>query len=125
MESDPSGLTIFDRLRLTGFGIFIFTCMMAGITAALYIQRAYLGGTAANAPGQWAQAAFFLFLMFGAIFLGLLLTRLFCLSFVSLQTQKRWLAALENAQDSPYVKARGIAIFKYCMWALVPDRDAL
>jgi hypothetical protein len=63
--------------------------------------------------------------IFGGTFVGLLLTRLLCRRFVSLQTQKRWLDALKEVLENPYVRSRGPNVVKLFMWAVVPDRDAL
>ena len=85
----------------------------------------YLGGEATTDSGKWTHGALVLLGMFGGAGVCLLLTRLVCRRFVSLQTQKRWFDALSEVLKNPYVKSRGPALVLCFIWATVPDRDAL
>ena len=125
MEAESSCLTTSDRLRWAGFAVFICLWMLAGVVAAIYIQVTYRGGEIVTGPGQWSQTVLYLLGMFGGTAVGLLLTRFVSHSFVSLQTQKRWLGALQQVRENPYVRRRGPGVVKIFMWAVVPDRDAL
>src|SRR5215469_17971060 len=102
MDDDAPAVTLADRLSLAGFAVFICLCMLAGVVAAIYIEMSYLGGDAAAGPGQWGEIALYLFGAFGGTAVGLLLTRLVSHSFIPVQTQKRWLARLEDALENPY-----------------------
>ena len=126
METESSNLTASDRLCWTGLIIFIVLWTFVGVTAALYIQQTYLGGTAATDSGQWIQVVFFVLLIAGATAFGGLLSRLIVRRLVSLQTQKRWLESLREVQNSPYAYVRNrAAVVTFFIWVSVPDRDAL
>jgi len=125
METESSVLTTSDRLLWAAFAIFILFWAFAGISAAIYIQFTYGSGETATGSDLWKQMALYLLGMFGGTALGLLLTRLVCRRFVSLQTQKRWFDALKEVLEDPYVMRRGPAVIKFFIWAVVPDRDAL
>ena len=125
MNTDPPLLTRPDRFRLTAFVIFVFLCMFAGAIGAIYVQVKYRGGEVDTGSGQWSQTALYLCGMFAGTAGGLLLTRLACGRFVSPQTQKRWLQALNESLENPYVRARGTTLVKLFIWAVVPDGDAL
>ena len=121
MEEEPSGLTTSDRLCWAGFAIFILTWTLAGAVAVTALP----GGEVAAGLGQWSDAATCLLGMFGGTAVGLLLARFVSHSLVSRQTQRRWLAALDEALENPYVQRRGAGVVRLFMWAVVPDRHAL
>jgi hypothetical protein len=125
MEDESPGLTTSDRLRWAGFAVFIVLWTFAGIVAVIYIQVTYRGGEVTAGSGQWSQMVLYLTGMFGGTAVGLLLTRLLCARFVSLQTQTRWLQALNEGLENPYVTRRAPGLVKLFMWAVVPDRHAL
>ena len=125
MNGESPALTLTDRLSWAGFAVFICLCMLAGAVFAIYIQVTYGGGEVVAGPGQWGQVALYLFGMLGGTAIGLLLTRLVSHSLVSLQTQRRWLGALQEALDNSYVQIRGPGFVRLFIWAVVPDRDAL
>ena len=124
METESSGLTMTDRLSWAGLILLIVLWTFAGLTAFLYLQEHYLGGTATTDSGQWTQVAYALGLTAVGTALGGISTRSICRRFASVRTQKRWLNTLTEMLDEPYVKRRG-RVVAFLIWALVPDRDAL
>jgi len=80
--------------------------MFVGVTDAIYVQVTHLGGEVTAGAGQWGQAALYLAGMFGGAAVGLVLTRILAQTFVSLQTQKRWLQA-QGAEGAQFPSARG------------------
>jgi hypothetical protein len=126
MTSDsPPALTLTDKLSWAAFSVFILLWMLAGVVLAIYIQVTYRGGEVTAGSGQWSQVVLYLLGMFGGTAAGLLLTRFLSHCLVPMETQRRWLGALQEALEDPYVQMRGPNVVRLFIWAAVPDRHAL
>lgn len=125
MDPQPSDLTVTDRLLWTGFAVFIALLLTVGSVAAGYAQTAYLAAESNSHASQLGHVFLVLCGMLIGAGLGFLCVRLFSERFVSVQTQRRWLGALNEALENPYVQKRAPGLVKMFRWAVVPSHDAL
>jgi len=125
MDPQPSDLTVTDRLLLAGFAIFIAILLTVGSVAAGYAETTYLSAQSNSHASQLGH----LFLAFCGMLigagLGFLCVRIFSKRFVSVQTLRRWLGALNAALENPYVQRRAPGLVRMFRWAVAPSRDAL